>query len=295
MDKDLVFIVSGGRTGTTFFGRRLQRMIHDSFSVHEPDLWAGFNRRSLRALKTFGVRHMIIDRLRQRSGIRNLAQKHLAGTWSRGQLRRAVEAHRRHYYESIPEPLIVEAYYQWYGLLPIIREAFPDAKIVGVVRDPREWVPSWMNFGGHHDGRDLVTRLGQSRLTPEMVGDVEYAFRWDSMDQFERLCWDWRIVTRIISDFARTDSLTRIYRFEDLFKGENRVEIARDLLEFATTHPLRDYPFVLSEEDLRSRVNASDSARFPRWTEWDSGKVDFMKQCCGPQMEELGYGHETGW
>ncbi|NBC48978.1 MAG: hypothetical protein GVY22_13540 [Gammaproteobacteria bacterium] len=245
MYKDLVFIVSGGRTGTTFFGSCLAKIIADCFSVHEPDLWDGFTKRSLLAVKTFGIRHMIIDRLRQRTGIRNLTIKYLSGDWPEQQIQDAVRAHRDRYYQGIEAGLIIEAYSQWYGLLPVIRTIYPDAKIVGIVRDPREWVRSWMNYGAHHDENDLVTRFGQSRLTPSIVDDADYAERWSSMSQFERLCWDWRIVNSTIRDFAENDILTRIYRFEDLFSNPIRTLKVHNFLEFITNHNYKKYLYTL--------------------------------------------------
>ena len=40
MKKDLVFIASGGRTGTNFFGETLQSIIDNCWSEHEPDVLA---------------------------------------------------------------------------------------------------------------------------------------------------------------------------------------------------------------------------------------------------------------
>ena len=73
-----VIIVSGGRTGTKYFGDLLGTLISDALSVHEPDVWKGFHRGSLERIKTFGIYHMIFGRLSGKTGIRNLSQKYLA-------------------------------------------------------------------------------------------------------------------------------------------------------------------------------------------------------------------------
>jgi hypothetical protein len=211
IDKDLVFIVSGGRTGTTFFGNALNELVEDCYAVHEPDLMPDPRKsgmpKILRRLRTFGLYHMVIGRLRGDTGIRNLTRKRLSHSpdGDAKAIQSAIRAHRDFFYTIVPQALVVESYSQWFGLLPDVRAVYPSAKVVGIIRDPRDWVVSWLNYEGHHDARDMVEMAGQSRLTPSMIGDHAWADRWDGMSVFQKLCWDWKTVYGLIDDFAQRD------------------------------------------------------------------------------------------
>ena len=168
-NKHFVFIVSGGRTGTTFLGNLLDKMIQDAFSVHEPDVFTGINKKTWQRLKTFGFYHMVLGRALGKTGIRNLSQKYQAGQLSDRYLFKNIQRHRKEYYLSITKTLVIESYHQWYGILPAIPKLFNQYRVVGIVRDPRDWVASWQN---HHRAlfgkQDLVRRLGYRRLDHKM-------------------------------------------------------------------------------------------------------------------------------
>jgi hypothetical protein len=295
MSKHLVFIVSGGRTGTRFFGDLLMEMIEDCFSVHEPDLFDVFTRRTWGRLKTFGFGHMVVGRLMGRTGIRNLTQRRLSGVASEAEIDAAIRKHRHAYYSSLPATLIVESYYQWFGLLPAVRREYPACKIVGILRDPRTWVASWMNFGSHHDRRDLVRLFGQRRLDPTMIGDKDYAQQWSSMSRFEKLCWDWRTIYQQIIDFSEADSRTQLYRYEDLFLSIDRRDTVIEMLEFITRFEDRQYYYELQVERLKKRVHSSTRKTFPGWRDWSPELARTLDKLCGNLMVQFGYGQEPEW
>lgn len=299
MDKDIVFIVSGGRTGTAFFGAALGEAVEDCFSVHEPDLLVdplkfGF-RKILQQLRTFGVSHMILDRLRGESGVRNLAQQYLSGAYDQRMdvLVKKIHQHRDRYFAHIEQSLIVESNYQWFGLLPGLRRAYPKAKVVGVIRDPREWVRSAINFGGRRDDRDMVERTGQQRITPAMIGDHEWEEHWGALSTFEKLCWDWKTIYGLIDDFAQCDDACRLYRYEDVFDLDD-ADTLKDLLRFIATHPDRTYDCNLSAPTLSQRRNASVGDADP-WARWTPKDATFLQTMCGPLMNKYGYGAESAW
>ncbi|NBC21594.1 MAG: hypothetical protein GVY06_11220, partial [Alphaproteobacteria bacterium] len=288
MDKDLAYIVSGGRTGTKYFGEMLCDFIPEAYSVHEPDLLDVEDpRKLLGQIRTFGLWHMVFGRLMGKTGIRTLATRHLAGKVSDEiQFLERVRAQRASYYDSLESPLIIESYSQWYGLLPQIRELYPDARIVGIIRDPRDWVVSWLNHGRRHDGRDRVTLFGQKRLTPVMVGEADLVPDWEALTPFERLCWDWRIVNNTIVDFCDQDEASRIYRFEDLFLGEDDTAM-RDLINFVAQHPSRTYEHTYDAQLRRQKVNTRAS-RAERWPQWTPEQVQHLEKMCQPLMSRFG-------
>ena len=294
-DKHMVIIASGGRTGTRFFGDLLSAMIPGSYSVHEPDVLEGLTRRTWDRIRAFGVYHMLIGRLLGRTGIRNLSQQFIAGRIDREELVASLRRQRSAYYESLAGDPIIESYYQWYGVLPAVPELFAHYRVVALVRDPRTWVASWMNFGAHFGAKDLVSRFGFRRLDPAMVGDRETAARWAGMTPFERLCWTWREVNGRLADFAESDPATRLYRYEDLFLAEDRRDRLADLLDFITGFSDRRFPTMLDDGLLGERRHASTRQAFPDWPAWTAEQACRLEEICGPLMRALGYGDEGEW
>lgn len=295
MNKDVVIIVSGGRTGTQFFGDLLLEMVEDSYSVHEPDLFAGFNRQTWQRLKIFGMYHMLIGRLLGRTGMRNLSQKYLSGALDLDGLAREIRQHRFDYYGSLTPSLIIESYSQWYGVLPSLPRVFPSYKVVGIIRDARTWVTSNTNKGTQYGSRDSVTKLGLRRMDPQMVGDRQYQKRWPSMSAFERLCWHWKTINEMILEFVENDTNSKMYRYENLFLEPSHDEDFRDLLDFLTDFPKRKYCYNFDTAVLRKPINFANRERFPDWSEWDSTLARQLDSICGPLMKRFDYGNESTW
>ncbi|MEP3891166.1 MAG: sulfotransferase [Hellea sp.] len=292
--KDLVFIVSGGRTGTTFFGDYLSDVVEDCYSEHEPDLLVGFQAKTRKRIKRFGIYHMVIGRLLRQTGIRNLAQKYLSGELSDSQIIDKIYKHRRRYHGSIEASLIVESYYVWYGLLGPLRKSYPDAKILAIIRDPRDWVRSWMNYGGFYGKSDQIKWFGQSRVTPAVIGDTIQAQKWAEMTHFEKICWNWNLTYGLISNFVESDDHGRVFRFEDIFltgADENSLE---KLMDFTTRFEHRQYSYDL--EKLKTKPSANSSKKtLPSWLDWTPEQARQMDRLCGDLMRANNYGLETEW
>jgi hypothetical protein len=293
--KHVAIIVSGGRTGTRFFSELLPGMIDGSFSVHEPDLLALLPRRAFDAIKVFGWRHMIFDRIAGRTGIRNLSQRYLTGRLTLDALVNEMHAHRDAYYESLSADYVIEAYYQWFGILPGVPKTFENYKVIAIVRDPRQWVRSWMGTGGHYGSKDWMTYLGLRRLDPAMVGDEDYIERWSHMSPFERNCWDWKTIYTILETFTAKDRNSRMFHFEDLFESGERKRHFSELLDFMTRFPDRRFSYHFDEEMLSIKRNVSIGNRFPHWREWDRAQTKQLDEICGPLMRAFGYGTEPAW
>jgi len=296
-DKHIVIIASAGRTGTRFFGDLLSSMIPGSYSVHEPDVLGGINRRTWQRIKTFGAYHMLLGRALGRTGIRNLSQKFLAGRIDRQQLAASLHRQRSAYYANIAGDPIIESYYQWYGVLPVVPLLFEHVRVVALVRDPRTWVTSCMNFGTYYGPRDLVSQLGFRRLDPKLAGDADYAGLWSDMSPFERLCWTWRAVNGRLLEFseAEANANARVFRYEDLFLSDDRGAHLADLVQFITSFADRRFPCAFDDSVLRQRRHASDRRSFPDWPQWSAADARRLDEICGPLMAALGYGGEPSW
>lgn len=255
--KDLVFIVSTSRTGTAFLGRYLSEIIDGAYSAHEPDVNYGWDARTLQSIKSFGVYHVVIGRALGLTGARVLARQYRTGKASHAALVERVRRSRERYHARIAEPLVIEANYQWALLLPVLRDAFPHAKIVLMTRDRDSWVRSWLRKGGRYDAADQVGREGKGRFSPVDLGDAQLGPRWSSMTVTEKLQWEWGYTTEKLTEFAAADRSSRLYTYEDLFLSEHRETVLSRMLDFITEHGGRRYRYHVAPHLLSRRVNAS--------------------------------------
>lgn len=293
-EKDVVLITSGGRTGTSFFAEVLDRIVLDCFSVHEPDVWHGlFRSDSWRAVRWFGPYHVILGKLLRRTGMRCVAERYLGGDWDEDRTVEALIRQRGPFYRSRSASLLVESNTQWYGLLPLLPRVLPRYRVLALVRDPRSWVRSYLNFGGHHDDRDRVARFGLPRVSPEMVGG-EWAGRWDGMNVFQKLCWDWWFITGRLVAAADSDPLIRLIRFEDLFESAEGPERLGEALDFLTDFGDHRYSYRVPPDVFARKVNVSRPERAGPWATWPEERRSFLLEMCGPLMERVGYSPDDG-
>jgi hypothetical protein len=252
MNKDLVFIVSPGRTGTMFFARNLPLMIDGAFAAHEPDVFHGFGDAELsRKIHDFGLYHMVLGRALGKTGTRTLATAYRRGLIDHQEAVRKVRESRERYFSRMEKQLIIEANMQWPLLLPVLRDAFPKAKIICITREKNNWIKSFQRHGGRYDKSD---RVRHSRINPVMLGETSAA-DWDAMSQEEKLAWEWSLLTNTLEQFAATDPNSRLYTYENLFLSDD--SSVRDLIAFAADHGDRKYQISFDPEFMRKRVNAS--------------------------------------
>jgi hypothetical protein len=292
-DKRLVFIVSGGRTGTKFFAVQLGRLFDDVLAVHEPDTLSTSFAETAGKIRTFGFRHMIVDRLLGRTGIRQLSEAFLSKELSADEAVRCMQAARKSYYALVPHPTIIESNYAWYGLVTLLGTAFDNVKVLSIVRDPRDWVRSQMNWGSQFGARDWAYRFGFGKLNPARLGDTEYAAAWSSMGRFSRLCWLWRTIYNALNDASRLP-FVHTERYEDLFLDAKNLLRLKRTLEFLFDEGGREIP-PLESTFVRERIHGNLSYTFPRWQEWTNEQASQLQEICGALMQEYGYGGEPEW
>lgn len=288
-EKYFIFITSGGRTGTKFFGDLMSDIIQDSFSVHEPDVFSGFKYKSIHQLRQFGFRHLILGKLTGETGIRNLSQNYLSKKISLKELETAIFNHREKYYDNIEKDLIIESYSGWYGAIPGIKRLYKNYKIVIVLRDPRDWVISNMDWGTMYGERDWISKLGLSRLSPKMIQDKEYDEDWTRFSRFQKLCWAWKTIYEIMLKSSENDPNVKVVKFEDIFGAEAKYKNLKNLLTFTTHFPNKNFSFKIPENVLEKRVNKNISYKFPEWEKWDNEMKNDLLRICGHVMHRLNY------
>ncbi len=288
-DKYFVFIVSAGRTGTKFLGEQLGHMIAGAFSVHEPDVLMDFKLKSLDQLRLFGWYNLIFGKLIGKTGIRNLSQNYLAGKLSLSQLKTAILAHREKFYRSLDQDLIIESYSGWYGAIPAIRSLYKHYRIVVIVRDPRDWVVSNMNWETMYGRRDWISRLKLGRLNPAMLNDEQYRDRWQHFTRFQKLCWAWSAIYAILLRETADDPNAIIVKFEDLFHNGQKYEYLDNLLGFITAFASRRFDWRTVQGVLEKTANPNISNAFPGWQDWKPEMKADLERLCANVAEKFNY------
>lgn len=286
-DKYIVIITSPGRTGTKYFGEKLNSVINDCFSVHEPDILTSNIFDTIKKINHFGFNNMIFKRILKNGGIRQLSDFNIQKKISEDTLIQEITSLRSKYYSSINESLIVESYYAWYGLIDILPKIYDNIKIISFVRDPREWVRSIMNWGTHFGKRDLVTKFNFTRNKineKDMIckqGDEDYLF--------EIICWEWN---HVVSNITNQNNL--IIKYEDFFIDNNK-EVINYFMKYLTDWGNKKFDFNIESLNLSEVVHKNISYSYPDWKKWNVNKIKILNTYCGKTMANLQYGIDEIW
>tara|TARA_R110001606_G_scaffold98982_1_gene218608 strand:- start:53768 stop:54676 length:909 start_codon:yes stop_codon:yes gene_type:complete len=286
LDKNLVFIASGGRTGTQFLGDLLATIIDDCWSEHEADMFAGFTAKSWQRIQDFGLWHMIVGRAFGQTGLRAAGTKFLSGKGD-------IESHaaklcrqRVNYHGRIEQSLIIESYWRWWMFSGQMGKIWPGAKTVGIIRDPKSWISSWLAHDKSHSGTPWTYYFPPGPVTPARIGDVEWTDRWDSLSPVGRLAWEWREIYRRLDAASQSDQNTQLFRFEDLF--DPKTGAMQKLVDFASAHPGKQYATGNIDEIMPLVRNAS-SNRKNAWKSWSQQDKAIVDELCGSLIDKYGY------
>lgn len=300
--KPAIIISSLGRTGTVFFADFFNRFFEDVACFHEPGR-IGFavfkNFGFIKTIKTFGLSDSVLKKLMGNFGIIDISNQRLSSGMSVSDAASRFIAQRKQFIESNDKKYYLESSYHHYALFDIFPSVFEHHKAVFLIRDPRDWVRSNINYKSVYHRKDLHMWLGK-RPNPYMVRDKAYYSLWKSFRQFEKLCWEWNYVNHYAISCIRKNPNARLCLFEDLFVSDNRIgnfcEIINYLSEFNgikiknppdTEHQIR--------AALEEKVNPSFVGEFPKWPRWQPADARKLHQICGNLMKRLGYGTETAW
>lgn len=285
MAEHFVFVVSGGRTGTQFLGDLMSSVIENCYSEHEPDIFRGFERNSFAHLRRFGIWNVIIGRALGLTGIRVLGTRYLTGKSDFAETAHKMRTHRCNYHTTIGQGLLIESYYAWWTVAPRLGEIFPGSKVVGVVRDPKQWIESWRKKAERRAEGHWTHKLPPGPINAQSVGDQQWAGSWERLSEIGKLAWQWSYINQQIIQNADSGS-SAIYKFEEIFDPTSGK--LKELCEFAAHFPDRTYAVSDPTHLISDKRNAS-SARSNGWRDWSEQDRQLVNEICGPLMERFGY------
>jgi hypothetical protein len=255
--RTIAFIVSSGRTGTTALAQHLDACYPEVRALHEP-------RPSWR--------------------LRRASAKALCGKIGRDELARLLADSRLTLLETIVEPVYIESNPYLGGFIEAFGQVFDRPRIIHVVRDPRSFIRSSMNFGTFRGIKQLAQSLIPYWLPrPENCPGWTH-LHWADMSEPLRLAWYWALINRELNRGEQLyGPLYCRVRFEELF--------ARD---GSGLYALTDWLGLPRSQELvaaanRENVNASGGGSFPPASQWDRDLHERVLEYCGELMRLYGY------
>jgi len=259
-----ILIISTGRTGTIFFSRL--------FADLYPTLAASYHERG-------NSRPMQI-----------LTNLHFSHLLPKSGLKAAWKLFKNGEVEACEKQFHIDANCFLYGVAPLAPELYPNLKVLHIVRDPRSYVTSHLNFS-RQKGTSYVANYFVPfwQPNPFLVGELPLSKAF-GFTRFEKYCWIWNFKNRVMEGLENSATPYLRVRFEDLFNTGNPEEAFGNITDFL------GLPRVTGIRDkFREPANTSSKADFPEWREWTPQQAAQLDSFCGERMSRYGYGGEVEW
>lgn len=252
-----VIVLSTGRTGTMALARFLNARCPGVTAVHEP---------------------------RPSRILRLASNRYLCGHNSRPRLRLLYRLCRRDLFAAVRTPVYVEANNFLHGFNDVLDDLFGEPLVVHLVRDPRTFVRSWINFGVFRGVKGATGRWFPHWLLKPEQYRPESGLVWAQMEPVARLAWYWSVVNGELERGAALfgPRYLRI-RYEDLFAASG-AELQR-FLAAARLSVDGGGPRSLQGET----VNPSRRHDFPPWRDWPPAWQAAVLSHCAERMARYGY------
>ena len=257
----VIAIVSTGRTGTKALATHLTAAYPNVLALHEPPP--------------------------TRFTLRRASNKALCGRIANDSLSALLTRHRQPLLGAMPpsQTVYVESNPGLSGFLEVLGDVFPNLQVLHVVRDPRTYVASAINWGVFSGMKGLFAGVVPYWLPkPQHVHPATGGPSYGKMSGIERLAWHWKLVNEFL-DRGRSIYGERYHRvkFEDLF--------ARDgsgfawFMRWAGLPPTGDLAAAANAEN----VNASRGGGARRFDGWSDTEKQALLRYCAPLMAAYGY------
>ena len=184
--------------------------------------------------------------------------------------------------ETVPintlDPLLSLSIYTF-----IKKEKIKNSKIVHLVRDPRDFVTSFMNWKNQSLSKKILHYFIPFWQAPPLGKGINI-FRWIFMSKFEKYCWVWYYKNSLFKELLnKTDY--KLFKFEDLTISSKKSEHIKTLTNFLELEEkTSNYQEIASKA-----VNKSAIKKFPSYEHWSQKQKDTLQGICGDLMLEFGY------
>lgn len=185
--------------------------------------------------------------------------------------------------------IYVEANTMNYVVAPFFEALGLELHVVHVIRDPRDWVTSYINWvNGRAYSKIADTVVPFWHVNGYLSGDFSL-YDWLKMDDFKKMCWYWSYENRVILDRCNKLVSFQTIKFEDLI-------IHRDENMFQNIFNRLDMDFDSSYlKYFDKRQNVSNTKFLDKWISWGSNLCKILDCYCSDLMDIYGYGLESEW
>jgi hypothetical protein len=258
-----VLVLSTGRTGTMFLADFLRAKIANAEVYHETPY-----------SRLFAV----------------LTNAHFAGVLGRQTLHTLWRHLKGRELLGCGADYFVDSNNHLYGLAVIAPELYPRLKVIHVVRDPRTYVPSHLNWTRHRAKSFIANYLVPFwQPNPWLVGQMSL-LQWLRLSKFESFCWIWSFKNCLVGSLQGSGVPYLRVSFESLFDSDEPGATIDRVLDFIGLPPIG-----ATLQDFQQPVNPARHRSFPTWEKWSPLLCARLQELCGELMAEYGYGLEHEW
>lgn len=253
----IVLIVSTGRTGTRAIAHHLDTCYDQVRALHEPPP--------------------------TRFRLRRAANRFLCNRMSRAELVKVLRGERGRMLAETTQAIYVESNPGLAGFMDVFGEVFPSFQILHVVRDPRTYIQSALDWGVFRGLKGvLANRLPFWLPKPDFTEPRDV--RWRNLSHQQRLAWYWKRINEHLDRGAQLyPGRYMRMRYEDLFARDGS-GLAR-FVEWIGLPPTEKLTLSANSEN----VNASRPRQGTKWAQWTEEDKCAVLHFCAPLMREYGY------
>jgi hypothetical protein len=154
-----------------------------------------------------------------------------------------------------------------------------DCKIVLLVREPRSFVASFMNWKSSNLKKKILHHIIPFWQPVGYFHNIGF-FKWMKMKKYEKFAWVWAYKNRFFLKYAGNKNF-KIFKIEETTSDPNKMY---ELISFIG---LKKIDF--DKEKLEIKKNKSNKNFFPLPKEWNVEMNESIIRLCGDLMAKLGY------
>ncbi len=177
-----------------------------------------------------------------------------------------------------------------YGFVPTFPDLYPNLKVIHIVRDPRTYVASHLNYAREDAGSFIANYLVPFwQPSPFLTREMPLT-KIGKLSRMERYAWIWRFKNQHMASLENSSALYLRIKFEDLFHSSNPETAMDAILDFI------GLPHISGMSDRFQRAeNQASRKKFTEWQNWNQQQCAVLDAICGEHMQHYGYGMESEW
>ncbi len=170
------------------------------------------------------------------------------------------------------------------SLFKLFKNTNSEIKIVHLVRDPKDFVTSFMNWKNQSIRKKILHYFIPFWNPVPLFHGVKFR-EWIKMTKFEKFCWVWNYKNSLFKSIDIESNSYFLLRLEDLTINESkREETLANLFTFLNI-PANEK----SKINLTNKINKSDNKSFPSWENWTQEQNRILRKHCNYLASKLGY------